>query len=389
MFFERLKELQQKNLYRQIKDRASPQGPRIVIDGRELINFASNDYLGLANHPDIIASAIDAVKEFGFGSGASRLLGGGAALHKRLEDKVAQFKGTEASLMFNSGYSANTGIIPSIAGEGDIILSDELNHASIIDGCRLSRARTLMYKHRDITHLSALIRKELSLSDSADGRFIIITDSVFSMEGDIAPLSEIYNVCLALNSEPRTQDSILLYIDDAHGTGVLGNGRGALAHFNIRPEPWVIQMGTCSKALGSFGAFIAADRDVVEWLTNTSRSFIFSTVLPACIAAASLKAVELIEETPQLIERLWRNRAKLVNGLRERGYDAGTSGTPVIPLRLGGLEDTLNMSQHLYNHGIYAPAIRPPAVKEPLIRITVTAAHSEEDIDALVQALHC
>ena len=233
--------------------------------------------------------------------------------------------------MFNSGYSANTGIIPSIAGEGDIIFSDELNHASIIDGCRLSRARTLMYKHRDITHLSELIRKELSLSDSAGGRFIIITDSVFSMDGDIAPLSEIYNVCLALNSEPRTQDSILLYIDDAHGTGVLGNGRGALAHFNIRPEPWIIQMGTFSKALGSFGAFIAADRDVVDWMTNTARSFIFSTALPACMAAASLKALELVESSPDLIERLWRNRANLVNELRGRGYDTGTSDTPIIP----------------------------------------------------------
>lgn len=389
MFFERLKELQQKNLHRQIKDRASPQGPRIVIDGMELINFASNDYLGLANHPDIIASAIDAVKRFGFGSGASRLLGGGTALHKRLEDKVAQFKGTEAALMFNSGYSANTGVIPSIAGEGDTIFSDELNHASIIDGCRLSRAKTIVYRHKDIDHLNGLIKKEIQAGHAPDRKLIIITDSVFSMDGDIAPLSGIYSLCLTLNSELQTPDSILLYIDDAHGTGVLGNGRGALSHFNIVPEPWIIQMGTFSKALGSFGAFVAADRDVIEWITNTARSFIFSTALTACSVAASLRAIELVEDSPDLIERLWRNRAKLVNGLRKGDYDTDGTETPIIPLRVEDIEKTSNLAQYLFNKGLYAPAIRPPTVKAPQLRITVTAGHSDKDIDALVQALLC
>ncbi|MEK7736121.1 MAG: 8-amino-7-oxononanoate synthase, partial [Nitrospirota bacterium] len=326
MFSESLIRLKEKNLLREIKNRNSPQGTRIVIDGKEYINFSSNNYLGLANHPHVIESAQKAIAMFGFGSGASRLLCGGSVLHDELEKKTAAFKGTEAALIFNSGYSANTGIIPAIADEGDVIFSDELNHASIVDGCRLSKAKKIIYRHKDIGHLSELIEKETAK------RKIIITDSVFSMDGDIAPLKKIYNICSSLNAERLTPNA-LLYIDDAHGTGVLGNGKGALAHFGIKPEPWIIQMGTFSKALGSFGAFAAGSKDAIEWILNTARSFIFSTALPSCAAAASIAALEVIEKEPELLNKLWSNREQAVHGITKLGYDIMGSETPIIPVR--------------------------------------------------------
>jgi 8-amino-7-oxononanoate synthase len=376
MFRSSLEELKKQNLLRFIRDRASRQGPRIRFDGREFINFASNDYLGLAGHPEISAAARNSLERFGFGSGASRLLGGGSTLHRELEDTIAEWKGTEAALILNSGYAANTGLLPALAGEGDILFSDELNHASIIDGCRLSRARTSVFRHRDITHLEELIKESFITSSS---RRVVVTDTAFSMDGDIAPLREIYEVC-------RTYGA-LLYLDDAHGTGVLGRGKGALAHAGISPEPWIIQMGTFSKALGCFGAFVAGSREVIAWIINTARSFIFTTALPSCIIAASAKALELMEQTPDLIQKLWMNRDRLAYALRGRGFDIGQSETPIIPLKTGTVNDALALSRHLYEKGIYVPAIRPPTVKEPRLRITVTAGHSEEDIRSLISAL--
>ncbi len=381
MFSESLIRLKEKNLLREIKNRNSPQGTRIVIDGKECINFSSNNYLGLANHPHVIESAQKAIAMFGFGSGASRLLCGGSILHSELEKKTAKFKGTESALIFNSGYSANTGIIPAIADEGDVIFSDELNHASIVDGCRLSRAKKIIYRHKDIGHLSELIKKE-----NAE-RKIIITDSIFSMDGDIAPLKEIYELCSSFYSRLLTPNSILLYIDDAHGTGVLGSGKGALAHFGIKPESWIIQMGTFSKALGSFGAFAAGSKDAIGWMLNTARSFIFSTALPSCAAAASIAALEVVEREPELLNKLWSNRERAVHGITKLGYDIMSSETPIIPVRTGTIEEALHISQHLMENGIFAPAIRPPSVKEPRIRITVTSAHTAEDIERLIKAL--
>ncbi len=380
MFSQGLQELYQQGLNRIVEDRASAQTARIRVGDRELINFASNDYLGLANHPEVVKTAAESMKEFGFGSGASRLLGGGSLLHRDLEQKIARFKETEASLIFNTGYAANTGVIPAVSGEGDAIFSDELNHASIVDGCRLSRARTVVYRHRDTVHLSELLKKE------EGGRKIVVSDTVFSMDGDIAPLKEIYDICSSLNREPR-RISVLLYLDDAHGTGVIGEGRGALARFSLRPEPWIIQMGTFSKALGSFGAFVAGSREVIQWITNKARSFVFSTAIPACAAAASLKALELIEQSPELLQKLWRNRRMLVDSLRKAGFDTGQSETPIIPLKMKTIAETLNLSRFLHEKGIYAPAIRPPTVREPRVRITVTAGHSESDITTLVKAL--
>lgn len=381
MFFEKLKTLKGKRLFREIKDRNSPQGPRITINGKEYINFSSNDYLGLANHPYVIESAEKVMKKFGLGSGASRLLCGGSILHEELEKRIARFKKTKSALIFNSGYAANTGIIPAIADEGDAIFSDELNHASIVDGCRLSKAKTYIYEHKNTGQLEKLIKKTKAKQK------IIITDSVFSMNGDIAPLKEIYDVCFSFNSQLSTFNSILLYIDDAHATGVLGKGRGSLAHFRLKPEPWIIQMGTFSKALGSFGAFVAGSKDTIDWILNTARSFIFSTALPSCIIAASIAALELIEKNPTLIDRLWINRDKTVKRLTKLGYDVMESETPIIPTRTGTIEDALETSRSLFEKGIFAPAIRPPTVKEPRIRITVTAAHTNKDIDRLIKGL--
>lgn len=384
MFTSKLKNLQQANLCRFIKDHDSVQGPRIYIDGKEFINFASNDYLCLASHPAVIKAAKEALEIFGFGGGASRLLSGGTQLHKNLEQKVAEFKGTETALIFNSGYAANTGVIPSISNKGDVIFSDELNHASIIDGCRLSKARTEIYRHKDMEHLSELLKKDRAVINT--GRFIIVTDTVFSMDGDLAPIQEIYNICLTMNSGSQSPNSTLLYLDDAHGTGVLGNGRGALTHFNIRAEPWIIQMGTFSKALGSYGAFAAGDKNVIEWLINTSRSFIYSTALPACAVAASLRAMELLQALPDLVKKLWTNRDSLVKALRTKGYK--TDGeTPIIPIKVKDNEDAIKASRYLYENGIFAPAIRPPTVKEPRLRLTITAGHSENDINSLLQVL--
>ncbi len=389
MFSKPLAYLKEKNIFRRIKDRASPQGSRIIINGKEYINFSSNDYLGLANHPHLIEAAQRSMKRFGFGSGASRLLSGGSALHEKLEMKIARFKSTKSALIFNSGYSANTGIIPAIAGKGDVIFSDELNHASIIDGCRLSRAKTIIYRHKDTLQLETLIKKTKAK------RKIIVTDSVFSMDGDIAPLKEIYNICVAGQTHrsaptPNSRTAptnCILYIDDAHATGVLGNGKGSLEYFKIKPEPWIIQMGTFSKALGSFGAFGAGSRDTINWIINAARSFIFSTALPSCVIAASIAALELIEKNPKLIKRLWSNRDKLVIELTKLGCDIMGSETPIIPIKTGSIKKTLEISQSLFEKGIYVSAIRPPAVKEPRIRITVTAAHTNNDIKKLIYAL--
>ena len=373
MFLEKLEILKKENLLRYITDRDSEQGPVIVISGKEYINFASNDYLGLAGHTYIKEKAKNAIDFYGFGAGASRLLGGGCALHKELEERTALFKCTEASLVFNSGYAANAGILPSIADKDFTIFSDELNHASIIDGCRLSGAKLYIYRHKDLSHLGELIEK------GSSGKKLVITDTVFSMDGDIAPLKGIYEIC-------RNNDA-LLYIDDAHGTGVLGNGKGALSHFQIRPEPWIIQMGTFSKALGSYGAFVAGSSAVIQWILNTARSFVFSTALPPCIVAGSLAGLELVERDSGPLLKLRSNREKLANGLSALGFDIMGSETPIIPIKTGTIKDTLRISRRLFEKGIYAPAIRPPTVKTPRIRITVTAAHTDEEIERLIEGL--
>ena len=372
-YYKDIEKLIKKENYRTIQDRASKQGPRIIIDNKEFINFSSNDYLGLSNHPYIIEKVKAAIHEFGYGSSASRLLSGATILTTKLEEKISKFKNTESALIFNTGFSANIGVIPAITDSETAIFSDELNHASIIDGCRLSKAERIIFTHKDLSHLEELIKKNNKKYK------IVITDSVFSMDGDIAPLPGIVEICKRYEAS--------LYIDDAHATGVIGDGRGSLSHFNIQPEPWIIQMGTFSKALGSYGAFIAGADEIIKWVVNNARSFIYSTALPTCIIAANLASLDILLEDSSILNKLWYNRNKLFNKLRELGFNTMASETPIIPIKTGSVKNTIKVSKYLYEHGIYAPPIRPPTVKEARIRLTVTSAHTDEDIKTLIDTL--
>jgi 7-keto-8-aminopelargonate synthetase-like enzyme len=264
-------------------------------------------------------------------------------------------------------------MIPALSSEKDVIFSDERNHASIIDGCRLSLAQTVIYPHGDVCRLEQLMKRHRR------GRKIVITDTVFSMDGDIAPLPDLISLCRSRNA--------LLYLDDAHGTGVIGQGKGALAHFNITPEPWMLQMGTFSKAFGSFGAFGAGAEEIIQWVSNTARSLLFSTALPAAAAAAAVAALDLVSTTPSLVGKLWLNRRRLAEGLEALGYDTMASETPIIPVRAASVSDTVRLSRFLFEGGVYAPAIRPPTVKEPRIRLTVSAAHTERQIGKLLMLM--
>lgn len=375
MFSEELKLLKKHGLYRSITDRDGAQGRLIMLGGRECLNFASNDYLGLASDERLRDATLSAIDLYGIGSGASRLLGGGTLEHAECELRAARLKSSESALLFGSGYSANTGAIPALAGSGDAIFSDELNHASLIDACRLSRAGVHIYRHRDAGHLAQL------MGTVSVRRKLVITDTVFSMTGAIAPLPDIYALC--------QRHGAMLYLDDAHGTGVLGAGRGGLAHFGLAPEPWVIQMATCSKALGAQGAFIAGSADTIDWLINTARTFIYSTAPPACIVAAVSASIDILTgpDGEALLSKLRDNRRLLTNALRSAGIQTDKAETPIITIIIGNIDETLATSKRLMERGIYAPAIRPPTVASPIIRCTVTASHTPEDIEALVSAL--
>ncbi|MEW6715267.1 MAG: 8-amino-7-oxononanoate synthase [Nitrospirota bacterium] len=382
-FTEDLKELENKGLLRKLSFIESFHGSHINIKGKDFINFSSNDYLNLSGHPEIVKTAITALKKHGFGSGSSRLLSGSQLPHKKLEESISAFKETEAALVFNTGYSANTGIIPAIAGSGDMILSDELNHASIVDGARLSKAEVKIYRHRDMNHLEKLL-KTFSLSGKGRNRqCLIVTDTVFSMDGDIAPLKDIATLADKYNA--------LLMIDDAHGTGVLGkNGRGSLEHFGIKGEK-VIQMGTFSKAFGCFGAFAAGSRKLIDLLINRARSFIYSTSLPPSVAAACVKAIDIVEyESVERRRALWKNRQRLFEGLNKLGYNTLNSETQIIPVLIGDTENALRIGDYLFRKKIFAPAIRPPTVPggKCRIRFSVTAAHTDEDIDRALKSLN-
>ncbi len=376
-----LRELKKNNLLRNLTSLESSHNSKISIKGQTFIDFASNDYLNLSDHSEIVTTTVNALKKYGFGSGASRLLSGTYHAHERLEKKIAQFKKTESALVFNSGYAANTGIIPVIAGKDSLIFSDELNHASIIDGTRLSGADVMVYKHRDMDCLEALLKR--SSSSAKIKRRIIVTDTVFSMDGDIAPLIDLVTISRKYNT--------LLMIDDAHGTGVLGEkGRGGLEHFRIRGDS-IIQMGTFSKAFGCYGAFVAGKKDLISLLTSRARSFMYSTSLPPAVAEAGVKALEIVaSRSARLRKRLWKNRERLYHGLRELGFDTLGSETPIIPVLTGKIDRTLKMGEHLYRNRIFAPAIRPPTVKEGRcrIRFTVTAGHTDEDIDRLLEIMN-
>ena len=380
---ELLRELQglkDSHLHRTLKRVSSDQSPRVIIDGRRCINLCSNNYLGLTNHPSLKEASINAVKIYGTGAGASRLVSGNMEIHERLERVNAEFKGTEDALLFNTGYMANTGLIQAIASEGDAIFSDELNHASIIDGCRLSRARVFIYRHRDAGHLRSLILQTTEKNNRAFRRRIVITESVFSMDGDIAPLTDIVKTA-------EEFDAVLI-VDDAHATGVLGrSGRGSFEHFGITGSPH-IQMGTYSKALGSFGAYVAGTTLLKDYLINKARGFIYTTALPPSVTAASIAAIGVLQEDSGLLERLRENTKHFKDGLRTLGYNTMDSETPIIPVYAGDTGKTLLFAQKLFEEGVFAAPIRPPTVPEGRCRIrtTVTAAHSRDDIAQCIEA---
>lgn len=377
-FREELDLLKQQGLFRSTRLVEGAQQSRVILDGREVIMLCSNNYLGLADHPLLKDAAVRAVEKYGVSSGASRLVSGTMELHNELEASIALFKGTEAALVFNSGYAANTGIIPALAGRGDVVFCDRLNHASIIDGCLLSRAKLVRYPHNDTAALRRLMEE-----NETNGRRLIVTDGVFSMDGDIAPLADL----VALKKE----FGALLMVDDAHGTGVLGpTGRGTAEHFGLMSEI-DIHMGTLGKALGSFGAYAAGSLDIVEYLINHARSFIFSTSLPPAVLAISIAAIELVNspEGTSLRARLAENAGFFRSALCSAGFDTMGSGTQIIPVFAGEPETVMEFSNLLLDSGIYVQGIRPPTVPAGSCRLrcTVMATHASDDLEEAVEAI--
>jgi 8-amino-7-oxononanoate synthase len=365
---DRLDELKGLGLYRRMRMVSGPQGPRVVLDGKPVLLLCSNNYLGLADHPRVREAAADAAMRWGVGAGASRLVSGNMTLHRRLEERIAAFKGMPAALLFGSGYLANLGVIPALARRGEVVFSDELNHASIIDGCRLAGAETFVYRHADPEHLAWGLRH-------ADGRgALIVTDGVFSMDGDIAPLGEI--VALARRHDVRVM------VDDAHGTGTLGpGGRGTVADAGLDGEVDVI-VGTLGKALGSYGAYVACDHVTARYLTNTARPLIFSTGLPPATVAAAMASLELLQEQPRRVERLADNSAALRDELAREGFDVSGSETQIVPLIVGDAGLALDICEAALEHGVFAQAIRPPTVPEGTsrLRLAVMASHTKGEL---------
>jgi 8-amino-7-oxononanoate synthase len=363
----RLSELQAVGLDRRTRLVSGPQGPHVVLDGRPVVMLCSNNYLGLADHSRVCEAAADAAQRWGVGAGASRLVSGTMTIHRRLEERLADFKGRESALLFGSGFLANTGVIAALARPGDVVFSDELNHASIIDGCRLSRAEVFVYDHLDVEHLAWGIAQ-------AEGRgALIVTDGVFSMDGDVAPLQD-----LAVLAE---RHQIRLMVDEAHGTGTLGpGGRGAVAEAGVEDHVDVI-VGTLGKALGSYGAFVACDSLMAQYLVNAARTFIFSTALPPPAVAGALAALELLESRPELVSKLQANAAVLRRELEREGA-AVESRTHILPLIVGPAEEAVRAAEMALERGVYAQAIRPPTVPRTTsrLRLAVMASHRPEEL---------
>ena len=366
---ERLDELRDRGLHRRLRLIGGPQGPRVTLDGKQVLLLCSNDYLGLANHPKVRGAAAEAAMRWGAGAGASRLISGNMQPHSRLEKRLAAFKGYESALLFGSGYLANTGTIAALAGDGEVVFSDELNHASIIDGCRLSRAETFVYRHGDAEHLAwGLCR--------AGGRAaLIVTDGVFSMDGDVAPLAEL--------SALAKQHGCRLMVDEAHATGAIGpGGRGSVAAAGLSGEVDVV-MGTLGKALGSYGAYVCANRETTDYLLNTARSFVFSTALPPSVAAAGLAALELLECQPERVERLAVNARTLRDALADEGLEVDGTETQIVPLPVGDAGTAMDLCERILERGVFAQGIRPPTVPEgsSRLRFTVMSTHRREELE--------
>jgi glycine C-acetyltransferase len=379
---EEIEELREKNLYRPLRVMSGPQAVHTVVEGREVISLSSNNYLGLTTHPRLVAAAEKAVRELGVGTGAVRTIAGATELLEELERRLADFKHVEAVLTLQSGLTANSGTIPAITGEDDLIVSDELNHASIIDGVRLSRAERAVFAHRDVDALDDVLKKA-----RADGgkrgayrHILVITDGVFSMDGDIAPLP---GIC---DAAERYEAAV--FVDDAHASGVLGkNGRGTIDHFGLHGRV-DIQVGTLSKAIGVQGGYIAGRRHLKEFLTQRCRPLLFSTSQPPAVAAACIAAIDVLEQEPERIERLWENTRFFKSALQGLGFDTGVSETPITPVIAGDESKAQRLAERLFEEGIFATSVVYPTVAlgKARVRTIVTSEHSRADLEACVAA---
>jgi glycine C-acetyltransferase len=362
---------------------SSAQGPIVSVDGQRVISLSSNDYLGLTHHPRLREAALAAVRDFGVGSGAVRTIAGTMTMHEALEAELAAFKGTPAVLTFQSGFTANTGVIPTIAGETDLIVSDALNHASIIDGMRLSKAPRQIYPHGDVAALREILREARETGRPGGGPYrliLVVTDGVFSMDGDIAPLPDVVEAAEAYGAA--------VMVDDAHASGVLGrNGRGSVDHFGLHGRV-AIQVGTLSKAVGALGGYVAGSTALREILTQRARPFLFSTSHPPAVVAACREAIRVMEEEPELQERLWTNTKRFKAELTRLGFDTGRSETPITPVMMGDPDVAGRFSDRLFAEGVFAqPVVFPTvAIDKARLRTIVTAAHSDEQLDAALSA---
>jgi 8-amino-7-oxononanoate synthase len=369
----RLAELERLGLTRRMRLISGPQGPTVLLDGKPVLLLCSNNYLGLADHPQVREAAAEAAMRWGVGAGASRLVSGTMTIHGRLEERLAVFKGSESCLLFGSGYLANLGVIGALAGAGDTVFSDALNHASIVDGCRLSRAEVVVYRHRDVEHLEWSIRRQGGGRDG-QGRRLIVTDSVFSMDGDVAPLEALTEVAQAYDAR--------IVVDEAHAIGSLGpDGRGAVAEAGLEGEVDVI-VGTLGKALGSYGAYACASAEMIRYLLNTARSLIFSTAPPPPAVAGALAALELLRERPHRVQRLRSNARVMRRALAAEGFPVPDSEMHIVPLIVGEERDTMRFCQEAIERGVFAQAIRPPTVPEGTsrLRLTVMATHTAAEL---------
>jgi len=373
---QELEGLKSQGLYNRIRIISSPQGAWLVVDGRKVLNFCSNNYLGLANHPKLVSAAKKAVDEMGIGPAAVRTIAGTMTLHLELEKRLAAFKGVEAAITFQSGFTANLATIPALVGKEDVIFSDRLNHASIIDGCRLSGGKIIPYEHCDATSLEAVIKENLSQFRRA----IIITDGVFSMDGDVAPLDKIYEVAKKYD--------ILLMVDDAHGEGVLGRGgRGIVDQFGLHGKVDV-EVGTMSKAFGVVGGVVAGTPVIVEWLRLRGRPFLFSSAVTVPDAAACIASLDILESSTELVDRLWDNTKYFKGEIKKLGLDTGLSTTPITPIMLGDAPLAQQFSRELFESGVFAMALGYPTVPQgkARIRVMISAAHTKGDLDKGLEA---